>query len=728
MALSSARIRNVLNIRADEGRIVTLVVGVMVLTSAGFTLGSTAIDAMFFTRFGVEYLPYMYMVLGVLSFVTSLGITALLGRFQRERIYILTPLVLAILIAFAWGILFSEVRVIYPALWLGKEVINSLITLVVWGLAGSVCDTRQSKRLFPMFNAGIIFGAVLAGLVTGVLVKFIGTQNLMLVWAVALTLSVIISRALIGRHFHREPAPTRSRHKPKPSFIQEMQRGYQFVRGSALMRWVSISSILFSILYFSIALPFSKSATIQFPDENALASFLGFFNGLTTAAAFVASILIANRLYAYLGIMNAILGLPIIYLIGFGGLVLSNAFLVIIVFRFFQMLWLSGIADSAFQAIFNAVPSARRDQVRAFVSGVPAQAGTMIAGAVLIVGEQAFSSGELAMVGLVTAAATIYVIWRASHAYNQALADSLRAGRPILFALDDRFGLQLDGAAFHVTLDGMHNPDPIIRRVSAEILSGIELSAATDALITGLQDEDTDVRFSSLKGLARPQAAPALLDIAEKLHDPQSAIRAQAVDTLRALTPYPHGLRTLLEPLLVDPDTCVQVRVIVALLSLGENNEISNLLHKLALQGSAEERVLALKALAEAHDPEAFALAAADLSNTRLSPAVRSASAEILGMYGAPAIPPLQASLATEDPSVLAGVASAWEKSARVHCRRFWIHYQNQLQKRGRSWRWSSCQRGKNRGGYEIMSKDVSLLRFNLKNCIKPFHLLGTIG
>jgi HEAT repeat protein len=662
MSVLFPRLREIFNIRANESRMAGLVIGVMLLTSAGFTLGSTAIDALFFTRFGVEYLPYMYRVLGVLSFAASLGITAILGRFKRERTYILTPLILAILIFLAWGILFSEARVIYPALWLGKEVVNALITLMVWGLAGSVCDPRQSKRLFPLFNAGRIFGAVLAGLVTGMLVKFVGTQNLLLAWALALILSAFISRVLIGRYVHADPVPNRSRHKPKPSFIQEMKRGYQFVSGLTLMRWVSLSAILFSILYFSIALPFSKSATAQFPDEDSLASFLGLFNGFATAAAFVTSIFIANRLYSYFGIMKAILGLPVIYLIGFCGLAVSNTFLVILLFRFIQMLWLSGIADSAYQAIFNAVPSARRDQVRAFIDGVPAQAGTMIAGLILIVGEQAFSSRQLAVVGLVTSGVTIYVIFRANLAYNKALADSLRAGRPTLFVQDDRLGLQLDGAALRVTLDGMHSPDPVIRRVSAEILAGVEVPAATDALITGLQDEDTDVRYLSLKGLARPQAVPALIDIAEKLHDPQPAVRAQAVDTLRSLTPYPHGLRAQLTPLLVDSDTRVRVRTAIALLNLDDSNEARNLLHKLAKLGNTDERIIALKALAEVRDPEVLALAATELSAMGLSPAVRSASAEILGLYGAPAIPALQSSLATEDPLVLASIASALGK------------------------------------------------------------------
>jgi hypothetical protein len=60
------------------------------------------------------------------------------------------------------------------------------------------------------------------------------------------------------------------------------------------MRLVSVSAILFSILFFSIALPFSKGATAQYVDEDALASFLGTFNALTTGGAFLVSLFLAN--------------------------------------------------------------------------------------------------------------------------------------------------------------------------------------------------------------------------------------------------------------------------------------------------------------------------------------------------------------------------------------------------------------------------------------------------
>ncbi len=325
-----------------------------------------------------------------------------------------------------------------------------------------VCDTRQAKRLFPLFNASRIFGQVIGGFVTGLLVSSIGTENLILVWAATLLLAFVLSRALLSRgQITSTPEHRRSRRR-QPKLIDEMQRGYQYVRGSSLMKWISISTIFFSILYFSISLPFSRAATEHYINEDSLATFLGLFNGFSTAAAFLVSLFMANKLFARFGIMLCVLALPIIYLIGFGSLALIPVFSIIVAFRFMQMVWLSGVADPAWQAMFNVVPPEQRDQVRTFVSGVPEQAGTFIAGGILIIGEQSLTPQGLYLVGLFAAAACTYIIYRARRGYNGALIDTLRAGRPHLFYSQEQpfGGFHQDAVAVQTALNSLHELGP----------------------------------------------------------------------------------------------------------------------------------------------------------------------------------------------------------------------------------------------------------------------------
>jgi HEAT repeat protein len=619
------RLAQLLSIKSGESRMAFLVIGVMLVTAMGAALGGTGIEALFFARYGVEYLPYMFVGLGITSMILSFGVTALLSRIPRQVLYITIPLLVAIILIVARFALSTGLSWLYPVLWLGKEVLNFFIGLVVWGIASIVCDTRQAKRLFPLFNASRILGQVIGGFITGLLVLSIGTENLLLIWAGTLLLAFVLSRALLTRQ--QVPAkPERKSRRRQPKLVDEMQRGFQYVRGSSLMQWISISTIFFSILYFSISLPFSRAATEQYVNEDSLATFLGLFNGFSTAAAFLVSLLLANKLFARFGIMLCILTLSIIYLVGFGSLALVPIFSIVVAFRFVQILWLSGIADPAWQAMFNVVPPERRDEVRAFISGVPEQAGTFLAGGILIVGEQSLTPQQLYFVGLFAAVACTYIIFQARRGYNTALIEALHAGRPHLFYSQEQpfGGFHQDAAAVQTAVNGLRDSDPVIRRVSAEILGHLSLPESTSALVQGLGDADPLVRAACLRALAQSRATPALLDIAASLSDSEADVRFEALGSLSTLTGYPFGLTVYASPLLDDDHPRVSTRAALTLLRVNpKHDKAKKHLRHMAAFGDLESREHAIFALGDWGDVEAFEFLANELQDATLMPSIR---------------------------------------------------------------------------------------------------------
>jgi HEAT repeat protein len=656
-----ARLSKLLSMRQGEERLASLVIGIMLLTAMGAALGGTGIDALFFARFGVEYLPYMYLGLGITTMIVSFGMTALISRIPRQLLYLAIPLLVSAILILARFSLLSGASWLYPALWLGKEVINIFITLVIWGMAGVVFDTRQAKRLFPLFNASRILGQVIGGFITGLLVNLIGTENLLLVWAGTLLAAFVFSRAVLLR-MPAAPSPEGKRsNRRQTRLIQEMQRGYQYVRSSPLMKWIAISTILFSLLFFSLALPFSRSATEQFRDENSLAAFLGLFNGLSTGAAFLTSLLLANKLYARFGIMACILTVPFVYLIGFASLMIAPVFAIIVAFRFFQVLAISGVGESAWFAMFNVVPPERRDQVRAFISGVPEQAGTFLAGGILIVGEQSLSPQQLYLVGLFAAAACTYVIYRARGGYNRALIEALRAGRPHLFFSEEQpfGGFHQDAAAVQTALNGLRDPDPVIRRVSAEILGNLSIPESTQALVDGLSDADPLVRAASLRALSQSGSASALLDIAVSLSDPEPEVRFEAVSAISILAAYPLGTSKYLSPLLEDEDPKVSTRAAVALLKNNRTDERARkFLRHMAVFGEYEARTHAIAALGDWGDVEAFEFLANELKDRTLTSAIRrNILVSMRRIDGAKAVPYLIDSLGSRDRMIVEAAA-----------------------------------------------------------------------
>src|SRR5919106_3599248 len=89
------RLTQALSIKPGESRMASLMISIMLFTAMGASLGGTGIEALFFARFGVEYLPYMFLGLGVTSMLVSFGTTAALGSIPRGVLYIAIPLLIA---------------------------------------------------------------------------------------------------------------------------------------------------------------------------------------------------------------------------------------------------------------------------------------------------------------------------------------------------------------------------------------------------------------------------------------------------------------------------------------------------------------------------------------------------------------------------------------------------------------------------------------------------------
>ncbi len=618
------RILETFKIRPGEERISALLVGLMLSTAAGSAVGGNAVQALFFARFGVELLPVMYILMGLVTSAASLAVTVLMGRIPKQRLFVALPFVIGFLLIGAWLIAPLEITWFFALMWLGINIIGILQGLLTWGLAGAACDTRQAKRLFPLFSAGGILGTVLGGLLTPPLASWLHSENLLLVWAATFFAAFFLGRALTGNL----PAPTpAASHAPQACVIAEMQRGYKFVRQSPIMQWVSYSTILFSVCFFSLALPFTRGATAEFPDADQLAGFLGLFQSATTLLALFASLFFANRLFARFGIMPVLLIFPLIYLTGFAALTISAPFALLVAVRAAQMSYMDGVAGTAWQALFNVVPAEQRDQVRAFIGGVPEQAGTLIAGLVLVIGEQVFQPQQLYLIGLAAAALLFYAIWRANQAYGGALVQALRAGQPQMFYREEQpfGGFRTDAGAVAVAVKSMNDLDPVIRRVSAEILGNIPAPEATTALVEALMDGDAPVRVAALRGLARARSAEALLEIAASLADPEPDVRYQAVDALRQLARYPRGIAAYVEPLLADADPLVRAHAALALLHGSDHPKARKMLRKMASDPSPLARVRALNALGECGETSAFDLTVTALDDDQ--PIVRQAAA-----------------------------------------------------------------------------------------------------
>ncbi len=628
-----------LRLLPGERRVVAPAAAAAFISAAGLTLAASSIDALFFARGGVDDLPVLYLLLGATMFLATLAVSAVLGRLGRGRAFLVIPSTIAVIVAAARVALATDAEWIYPALWLLRGASEFLLGLAVWGLAGLVTDSRQAKRFFPLIGGAAVLGQVVGGLATRPLASGLGTDNVIVVWLGTLVTVVVLGRILVVRAGADVVRPKRRR---APAIV-EMRDGFRYAVRSPLLRWMSVGSILFSLLFFSLYLPFSQAAADRYPQPDDLAGFFGLFFAVSTAVTLVLSLLVMNRLLSRVGIPTVMMVLPVLYLLAFGVLTIGSTFAILLAFRFAQVVWLQGGASSAWEAVINTVPAERRDRMRAFLYGGPTQVGTVLAGVVAVIGERALSPRVLYGIGLAAAAAAVYSMSRVRKAYASELVVALREGRPHVFGgppgAGEPFGLtRADRAAASVAIGAMTDPDVGVRRVAAELLGDLDAPEATSALIEGVRDDDPEVRAAALRSLARAEAFAASDVIPERLADPVPEVRLAALEALGALRADRSRARTLLD----DPDGLVRAQAAGILLAdaredgpddrprAGPENQARNeredaeaeaTLATLTRSPHAEARVAAFRALAGSRSPTATDLARTGLSDP--APSVR---------------------------------------------------------------------------------------------------------
>ncbi|HVF06985.1 MAG TPA: Npt1/Npt2 family nucleotide transporter [Actinomycetota bacterium] len=655
------RLASLIALRPGEGRPIGLAVAVSFFASAGLMIGQSGIEALFFARYGVSKLPVMYLVLGGTMLVLTVGFGALLGRLGRGRACLLIPIVLAAAAAAGRIALAGDIAWITQALWLLQGAAQFLVGLSVWGLAGLLTDTRQAKRFFPLIGAGSVLGYVIGGLVTKPLASWVGTSNLLLVWIVTLAAVMVLGARLLaigegargGAHVGRH-----SDHGP----IEQLLGGLHYVRRSSLMRWLASSSILFSLLFFSLYLPFSRAATARYPDPDELAGFFGVFFGLSTGVAFLLSLFVTNRLLARFGVPTVLLVLPILYVAAFGVLSVESTFAILAVFRFTQVAWMSGGAVSSWEAVINTVPPDRRDQTRAFLYGGPTQVGTVLAGVVALIGGS-LDPTTLSRIGLASALLATAAMIGVRRAYPIELVRALREGRPKVFDPDpvasEPFALhRSDRAAMTAAVEGLASADPRVRRVAAHVLGEMGPDAASEPLLAHLDDDDAEVRAAVVASLARAPTRISRAAIVERSRDREASVRRAVVEAL-ARSPEDRASAAALAEALHDTDPSVRARAAAA---LAEGPHAPNALATLAdlvAHPDALARTAALDAMRGLAGDGLFASAMAALTDP--APMVRAEAARtIASLDPARAVAALTPTLADEHRLVRTAVAEAF--------------------------------------------------------------------
>jgi hypothetical protein len=261
----------------------------------------------------------------------------------------------------------------------------------------------------------------------------------------------------------------------------------------------------------------------------------------------------------------------------------------------------------------------------------------MIAGILALVGQNALTVSQFAVVGLGASVLTIIAAVGIRRSFAAALADALRTGRPQVFEPSSirqaPIQVSMDAESVGVLSRAMRSADVRERRLAFQLLADLPAGTGPPELAEGVDDEDPLVRLAAIKSLdlSAPSGQERILS---RLVDPDPTVAAAAAARGLALPDRDRALSRIRQ-LLSDHDERVR-RATIEQLVLAPTDQAGALASEVLDDHAPSVRAAALEVVAATAPDRVLDRAIVDLRDP--NPAVRFAAGRALGSIGSKAV------------------------------------------------------------------------------------------
>lgn len=359
---------SILQIKRGEGGQVAFFVALLTLLGAGMAIGRGSADVMFLKRYGIEYLPVMYLMLSLALALCFMLYAAFVDRISSERFFsLLLTIEVLLLLAFWYTVTYTEVELVYPAYYIFYELVSELVLVHATFYIAQSLDTLQSKRLTSLILAGYQLGMIIGGLFFAMIMPIIGVEHAMLVWSGLLLLSLVLLYVWHRRHgvspFFMPPAKKRGGQIKKA--VQEVVRGLQFVRQSSLLKNSSLALFFMVLMFYVLTYSINKIYTESFESEADLAMFFGMLVAGTNLLAIIMQVFVSGRVIEKIGVKKTKLIYPLMSVLSYVLLLISPGFYMALIASVNNSSVMPAFRNPARQMFFNVLPDYVKGRARA---------------------------------------------------------------------------------------------------------------------------------------------------------------------------------------------------------------------------------------------------------------------------------------------------------------------------------------------------------------------------
>jgi AAA family ATP:ADP antiporter len=237
-------------------------------------------------------------------------------------------------------------------------------TSIFWCLMADTFRSDEAKRLFGFIGVGGTLGSIAGSGATAALAQRVGTMNLLIVSAVLLEIGVVVVMRFPQRGVIAPEERVRSKRDQDRELIGgSVWAGFTHVVRSPYLLGICGFMVLFTV--GSTFLYFAQSDLVgrEFADKASRTAVLAKLELSVQTLTVITQIFFTGRIIRWLGLGLALALLPIISILGFGGLALLPAFGTVAVFTVLRRGGNFAITNPAMEVLFTVVR--REDKYKA---------------------------------------------------------------------------------------------------------------------------------------------------------------------------------------------------------------------------------------------------------------------------------------------------------------------------------------------------------------------------
>jgi AAA family ATP:ADP antiporter len=496
----------------------------LLAVTSSYTLVKTARDSLFLSMLPATWLPWVYILVGIVTLAVSL----LFGWLTQW----LTPrqsLVGSILAAAAglglctlvvWDF-YTWVPVIF---YLYVNAYGLIVVSQFWLYANSRSDPREMKRMSGMVGAGAILGGLVGGILASTLGGSVSLRWLIALGAGLLALSLpMLSLAVRERDVRR----TDEQVTPAEGTSVPLAR-------VPYVRWLAVATLCSVMVTGLLDYQFKTAVQQLYPDAAQLASFFGRFYIGINVFAILLQLLGTRWLLQRLGAGSAAAVLPIGLAVGAGATLAVPGFAMVIGSKAWDQTFRFSLNKSAVELLFFPLQPGLKRRAKAVIEAGIERVGDALAGVLILGAGLALNTTGSTLAALVLVLAGVWLVAcvRLRSGYLRELGRSL--GRLTLRPEQERVSLRELGI-LKETVRMLESP---YERVVLQAIDLLEENAARlldPRMSTLLAHASPRVRARALKYAAAKPSLAEDLHITELVNDSDPIVRLAALRVRCAL-------------------------------------------------------------------------------------------------------------------------------------------------------------------------------------------------